>query len=129
MSGGRYGPRKTPERRCMPIELWPADDRWRWELSCTSTSILEDVGGEMEHLAPISQSKTAKGWGRFLTFLTITEPSALLLPAEERPPPAESKPMFVRWRRWVIIRRPFCAACKRSKTRYVSLHRMMILRL
>ena len=91
MSGGRYGPRKTPERRCMPIELWPADDRWRWKLSCTPTSILEDVGGEMEYLAPLSQSKTAKGWGRFLTFLTITEPSAVLLPAEERATPSRVK--------------------------------------
>lgn len=84
MSGGRFGPRKAPERRCMPIARWPSSDRARWELSCTSTSILEDIGGEMEHLAPLSQTKTAKGWGRFLTFLTITERSAMLLPAEER---------------------------------------------
>lgn len=91
MSGGRYGPRKTPERRCMPVEAWPAEDRTRWELSHTPTSILEDVGGEMAHLAPISRAKTAKGWGRFLTFLSITEPSALLIPAQARVTPSRVK--------------------------------------
>jgi integrase len=95
MSGGRYGPRKTPERRCMPIELWPAEDRARWELSITPTSILEDVGGELEHLADMSRSKTAKGWGRFLTYLTLAEPEALTLRAEERATPNRIK-AFVR---------------------------------
>ncbi len=84
MSGGQYGPRKTPERRCMPVDAWPAEDRARWNLSHTPTSILEDVGGEIAHLAPISRTKTAKGWGRFLTFLSIAEPSALLIPAQAR---------------------------------------------
>lgn len=84
MSGGRYGPKKAPERRCMPVSEWPDDDRVRWELASTAGSILDDEGGEIAYLAAISRRKTAKGWGRFLTHLQSHEPQALALPADER---------------------------------------------
>jgi integrase len=84
MSGGKYGPNKCPERRCLPVELWPEEDRAIWLAASTPTSILEEVGGELTHLAPISQTKTAKGWGRFLTYLKYHDPDCLAEPAAAR---------------------------------------------
>ncbi len=84
MSGGRYGRDKAPERRCLPVALWPAADRAAWEAAITPTSILEDSGGELTYLKPISQAKTAKGWGRFLSHLHLHDPEALNEPAPDR---------------------------------------------
>ena len=84
MSGGRYAPAKHPERRCLPLELWPAQDRQAWELACTPTSILEDVGGELMHLSEMSRRKTAKGWGRYLSHLDRHDPGSLLETPAER---------------------------------------------
>ncbi len=84
MSGGRFGPDKAPERQCLPAAMWPEQDRLVWEAASTPTSILEDTGGELAHLAPISQRKTAKGWGRFINHLRFNDPSALLEPVATR---------------------------------------------
>lgn len=84
MSGGRFGPDKAPERQCLPVALWPEQDRLVWEAASTPTSIFEDAGGELTHLAPLSQRKTAKGWGRFINHLRFNDPSALLEPAASR---------------------------------------------
>lgn len=84
MSGGRYGPTKAPERRCLPVAQWPQQDRQDWQAACTPTSILADSGGEMTHLASHTRRKRAQGWGRFLTHLQFHEPEALALPAAER---------------------------------------------
>lgn len=84
MSGGRYGPAKCPERQCLPLALWPEHDRQVWELASTPTSILEDSGGELTHLAAISQRKTAKGWGRFITHLRFNDPASLAEPPAVR---------------------------------------------
>ena len=84
MSGGRFGPDKAPERQCLPVAMWPEQDRLVWEAACTPTSILEDTGGELTHLAPISQHKTTKGWGRFITHLRFNDPASLTEPAAAR---------------------------------------------
>ncbi len=64
--------------------MWPEQDRVVWEAACTPTSILEDTGGELTHLSPISQRKTTKGWGRFLNHLRFNDPAALLEPVAAR---------------------------------------------
>lgn len=84
MSGGRFAPDKAPERQCLPVAMWPEQDRLVWEAACTPTSILEDTGGELTHLSPISQRKTAKGWGRFINHLRFNDPAALLEPVSAR---------------------------------------------
>lgn len=84
MSGGRFAPDKAPERQCLPVAMWPEQDRLVWEAACTPTSILEDTGGELAHLAPISQRKTTKGWGRFINHLRFNDPAALLEPVAAR---------------------------------------------
>ena len=67
MSGGPYGRGKAPERACMPIDQWPEADRRLWVAACAPGDILdEEVGARSEH-APISNSKAAKGYGRWLT--------------------------------------------------------------
>ncbi|MDC8755444.1 hypothetical protein OIK40_12410 [Erythrobacter sp. sf7] len=84
MSGGRFAPDKAPERQSLPVAKWPEQDRIVWEAACTPTSILEDSGGELTHLAPISQRKTAKGWGRFINHLRFNDRNALLEPVTAR---------------------------------------------
>lgn len=77
MSSARYSPAKHPERRCTPVALWPRQDRELWEAASTPTCILEDSGGELTHLSVISQRKTAKGWGRFISHLAMHDPGSL----------------------------------------------------
>lgn len=84
MSGGRYAPGKHPERHCLKVEVWPEPDKAIWQRACIPTSILADEGGELTALAPVSQRKTAKGWGRLLSHFKVHEPSCLLLPPAER---------------------------------------------
>lgn len=66
------------------ILLMTSQSRAGWEAACTPTSILEDFGGELTCLAPISQRKMAKGWGRFINHLRFNEPAALLEPIAAR---------------------------------------------
>ena len=84
MSGGKYGPKKCPERACAPVELWPEGDQAIWMAAITPTSILDDAGGELSNLAPISQTKTAKGWGRFITYLRLHDADCLQEPPGAR---------------------------------------------
>jgi len=91
MSGGRYGPAKTPERRCMPVEQWPEQDRTIWERALTPGTILDDDLGALAHLSPITNRKTAKGYGRFLTYCAFHEPACLAEPVGERITPERAK--------------------------------------
>ena len=84
MSGGRYGPNKTPERRCMPLSLWPEADRTVWQNALTRVTILDDHLGALAHLSVASNYKVERGYGRFLTYCKIHEPDCLLVAPAER---------------------------------------------
>ena len=79
MSGGLYGRGKAPERECMKPALWPAEDRKMWELACRPADILDIDGGSRSEHSAISNSKAAKGYGRWLTYLTFFDPQVLPL--------------------------------------------------
>ena len=83
MSGGKFGPTKTPERRCKPITLWPEADRALWECALMPADILEDGGARAAHNTA-SNLKATKGYGRWLTYLEIHDRSALTLAAHAR---------------------------------------------
>ena len=84
MSGGLYGRGKAPERQCLPVDRWPEADRILWIKACTRGSILDDeVGARADH-AEISNTKAAKGYGRWITYLAFHDPEALTLPPAER---------------------------------------------
>lgn len=84
MSGGRYGPNKTPERRCMPLALWPEADRTAWQNALTQGTILDDQLGARTHLSEASNYKVERGYGRFLTYCKFHEPACLELSATVR---------------------------------------------
>ena len=84
MSGGRYGPNKTPERRCMPLALWPEADRTVWQNALTPGTILDDHLGALAHLSVASNYKVERGYGRFLTYCKIHEPDCLQAAPAER---------------------------------------------
>ena len=84
MSGGRYGPNKTPERRCMPLALWPEADRTVWQNALTPGTILDDHLGALAHLSVASNYKVERGYGRFLTYCKIHEPDCLQVAPAER---------------------------------------------
>lgn len=77
MSGGPYGRGKAPERACMPISGWPNEDRQFWQAACAPSHLLDENVGSRSDRRPISNRKTEKGYGRWLTFLSITEPTCL----------------------------------------------------
>jgi integrase/recombinase XerD len=91
MSGGRYGPAKTPERRCMPMTLWPETDRTVWERALTPGTILDDDLGSLTHLSPTTNRKTEKGYGRFLTYCSFHERECLAEPVDRRIDPERVK--------------------------------------
>jgi integrase/recombinase XerD len=84
MSGGPYGRGKAPERTCLPIDQWPAQDRVLWQSACTRGSLLDDdIGARFNHAA-ISNRKAEKGYGRWLTFLASQMPEELQKSATSR---------------------------------------------
>jgi integrase/recombinase XerD len=83
MSGGKYGRGKAPQRRCLPVDLWPERDRRLWQEALTPGDVLADGGARADHQA-ITNTKDAKGYGRWLTYLQFNAPETLALPAEDR---------------------------------------------
>jgi site-specific DNA recombinase len=77
MSGGPYGRGKAPERACMPIDQWPEADRRLWLAACATGDILDEEVGARSGYARISNTKAAKGYGRWLTYLAQSTPQAL----------------------------------------------------
>jgi len=60
---------RHPMRRCWPVTMWPdADQRCRAKALAPGT--LFDDAGHGTHLAPASLEKIAKGYGRWLHFLS-----------------------------------------------------------
>ena len=85
MSGGPFGGGKAPERRCIPVGEWPTADQVAWQAATAPVDIFADVGGERTGQRPHSNDKTAKGYGRWLTFLRLQfGPDVLLEPLEDR---------------------------------------------
>jgi integrase/recombinase XerD len=77
MSGGPYGRGKAPERACLPIGQWPEMDRRLWLAACAGGDILDDEVGARSRHADITNTKAAKGYGRWLTYLTRSAPKTL----------------------------------------------------
>ena len=77
MSGGPYGRGKAPGRACLPVDQWPETDRRLWLAACAGGDILDDEVGARSHHADISNTKAAKGYGRWLTYLTRSAPRTL----------------------------------------------------
>ena len=77
MNGGPYGRGKAPERACMPIEQWPADDQRLWREACAPCDIFSEQQGSRGNLATVTNIKVRKGYGRWLTFLRLKYPESL----------------------------------------------------
>jgi len=84
MSGGLYGRGKAPERACLKLEFWPAEDRKRWELALEPGDYFDDTKGARANHSQKSNEKAEKGYGRFLTYLHHYDRDALKLLPEER---------------------------------------------
>jgi hypothetical protein len=65
---GRPSERYPPLVRRMPVEQWPALDRLAWEVASRPSGLLT-AGGFVSRLAPITRSKRAGEWGRYLSYL------------------------------------------------------------
>ena len=70
MSGGPYGRGKAPERACLPVPQWPEADRRLWLAACAPGDLLDDEVGARAGHAPISNAKAAKGYGRWLNYVS-----------------------------------------------------------
>jgi integrase/recombinase XerD len=77
MSGGPYGRGKAPARVCLPLIQWPEADRRRWLNACDASDLLNDDAGTRSGRARVSNAKAAKGYGRWLTYLSLVQPEAL----------------------------------------------------
>jgi integrase/recombinase XerD len=77
MSGGPYGRGKAPARVCLPLIQWPEADRRRWLNACDASDLLNDDAGTRSGHARVSNAKAAKGYGRWLTYLSLVQPEAL----------------------------------------------------
>jgi integrase/recombinase XerD len=91
MSGGPYGRGKAPERACVPPVRWPEPDKLLWQAACAPADLLdEDVGARSRHAA-ISNLKVERGYGRWLTYLSISAPECLADPPAARITPERVK--------------------------------------
>jgi site-specific recombinase XerD len=62
-------PKKDPFRRCIAPCDWPEPDRRAWE-NCLTPGDLLEAGGVGASWAPHTRAKIAKGYGRWLTWLS-----------------------------------------------------------
>ena len=91
MSGGPYGRGKAPERECLKLEFWPAEDRRRWQLALEPGDYFDDTKGARANHSKKSNDKAEKGYGRYLTYLHLYDRDALLLAPEDRITPERVK--------------------------------------
>jgi hypothetical protein len=84
MSGGLYGRDKAPERACMPLHRWPQIDQRMWLAADAPADLLSEELGARSTYAPISNRKTEKGYGRFLTYTEREDPECLIDPPSAR---------------------------------------------
>jgi integrase/recombinase XerD len=68
MTGKYYGGDRSPERVCRKLETWPEADRGFWLASLRPRDLL-DTGDSRCRYREVSNRKTEKGYGRWLTFL------------------------------------------------------------
>jgi integrase/recombinase XerD len=68
MSGAFHGRGRSPERACRKVDDWPETDRRLW-LAAQEPGDLLEAGGSRSRYRPISNRKTERGYGRWLTFL------------------------------------------------------------
>jgi site-specific recombinase XerD len=62
-------PKKDAFRRCIAPDAWPESDRRAWE-NCLTPGDLLEVSGAGASWAPHTRAKIAKGYGRWLTWLS-----------------------------------------------------------
>lgn len=91
MSGGPYGRGKAPERACLGIGAWPAQDRRLWQAACAPADLLEVGAGTRADRRSASNRKAEKGYGRWLTYLTLHATTCLTLPPADRITPQRVK--------------------------------------
>jgi integrase/recombinase XerD len=77
MSGGPYGRGKAPERACLKLKDWPDEDRRLWQAACKPGDLLAGEEGARADHAIASNRKAERGYGRWLTFLQMTDPGGL----------------------------------------------------
>jgi integrase/recombinase XerD len=77
MSGGPYGRGKAPERACLKLKDWPDEDRRLWQAACKPGDLLAGEEGARADHAIASNRKAERGYGRWLTFLQMTDPGSL----------------------------------------------------
>jgi integrase len=91
MSGGLYGRGKAPERECLKLEFWPAEDRRIWELALEPADYFDDTKGARANHSKKSNEGTQKGYGRYLTYCHHYDSDALALRPADRITPERVK--------------------------------------
>ena len=78
---------RDPDRRCKPLQEWPAADRDLWQAALVPGDLFEDGGSRARH-SPFSNRKAVDGYGRWLTWLDrqgllemTTAPADRIIPA------------------------------------------------
>ena len=61
MSGDPYGRGKAPERTCMPVALWPKEDRDLWRAACAPADLLSEDAGSRSDRRSATNYKAEKG--------------------------------------------------------------------
>lgn len=69
--------------RILPLEEWPATDQEMWQRAIQQGGLFDDVGA-LSHLAEPTRGMIQSGYGKWLAWLSETQPEALALPPAER---------------------------------------------
>jgi hypothetical protein len=79
-------PRRKPDRRtrvALRVEEWPKEDRSRWVAAFVPGDIFDGAGAGA-HLSPASQTGMVYAYGRWLGFLSRSDPDSLSHLPEDR---------------------------------------------
>jgi hypothetical protein len=79
-------PRRKPDRRtrvALQVEEWPEDDRARWVAAFVRGDIFDEAGAGA-HLSSATQRGLVYAYGRWLGFLSRSDPSSLTQALDDR---------------------------------------------
>jgi integrase len=78
-------PRPTiPSRVTLPFADWPKGDRLAWTKAFEPRGVFDEAPSS-RHLSEVSRKQYLQGYGRWLKYLSLSEPTMLLMPPADRP--------------------------------------------
>lgn len=91
MTGKRHSSSEIPQRKPVPLDCWPKEDRRVWHLATSPVDPFTDRGGERTAFRPITNDRVRKSYGQWLSSLVRMDATILQAFAADRITPSTIK--------------------------------------